>query len=158
MDPEQSNKDVMMTDFSTIGIDSNLREAFEGIQKGLEKSLCPFGLIVIDYARRYAGVLTIDDFMKELRQLYRDACDKPGGKEWMSRFFNECEIMGIKKVSEIMSVKRLSVRPGEGFEKSCELVLRKKLTLLAVVDEQSKPVGIITRRQVLAEIGSRMFK
>jgi predicted transcriptional regulator len=158
MDPERSNKDVMMSDFSTIRTDANLKEAFEGIQKGLEKSPYPFGLIVIDYEGRYAGVLTVDDFMKELRQLYRDACDKIEGKEWMSRFFNECEIMGIKKVSEIMSGKRLSIRSGDGFEKSCELVLRKKLNLLAVVDEKSKPVGIITRRQVLTEIGPRMFK
>jgi predicted transcriptional regulator len=96
--------------------------------------------------------------MNELRKLYRDVCDKTGKKEWMASFFTECEIMGIKKVYEITSGKRLSIKSGDSFEKACELILHKKLDLLAVVDEKSMPVGIITRRHVLTEIGSRMFK
>jgi predicted transcriptional regulator len=158
MEPERTNQDVMTSDFSTIKKDANLKEAFDSIKKKLDESPHPYGLVVTNDEGKYAGVLSVEDFMSELRQLYRDACDKPGGKEWMARFFNECEIMGIKKVSEIMSGKRLSVGSRESFEKSCELILYKKLNLLAVVDEKAKPVGIITRRQVLTEIGPRMFK
>jgi predicted transcriptional regulator len=66
--------------------------------------------------------------------------------------------VGIRKVAELMSAKRVSIGTGDLFEKSCELVLYKKLHLLAVVDETSKPVGVITRRKVLTEIGSRIFK
>jgi len=73
-------------------------------------------------------------------------------------FFHRVQIMGIKKVDEITSGKRLSIKSGDSFEKACELILHKKLDLLAVVDEKSMPVGIITRRHVLTEIGSRMFK
>jgi len=116
------------------------------------------GLIVLDNKGSYAGVLTVDDFMQELRGLYRDACDKPGKKEWMERFFNQCELVGIKKVSDIMSGKRVSIGVRDLFEKSCELILHKKLHLLAVVDENSKPNGVITRRMVLTEIASRIFK
>jgi predicted transcriptional regulator len=158
MDPERTNKDVMMSDFFTIGIDANLKEGFDGIQECLAEFPYRFGLVVLDHEGKYAGLLTVDDFMNELRQLYRDACDKVEGQEWMSRFFNECEIMGVKKVSEIMSGKRLSIGSEDSFEKACELVLGKKVPLLAVVDERSKPVGIITRRQVLMEVGPRMFK
>jgi predicted transcriptional regulator len=158
MDLERRNKDLMMSDFFTIKTDADLKEAFDGIQECLAEFPYRFGLVVIDHEGKYAGLLTVDDFMNELRQLYRDACDKPGGKEWMSRFFNECEIMGIKKVSEIMSGKRLSIGFEDSFEKACELILHKKAPLLAVVDEKSKPVGIITRRQVLMEIGLRMFR
>ena len=158
MEPEKTNKDVMTSDFSTIKADANLAEAFEGIKKMLEKSPDSPGLIVIQNEGNYAGVLTLADFMNELRQLYRDACDKTGEKEWMTRFFTECELIGIRKVSEITSGKRLSIKSGDTFEKACELILHKKLDLLAVVDEKSKPVGIITRRHVLTEIGSRMFK
>jgi predicted transcriptional regulator len=57
-----------------------------------------------------------------------------------------------------MSAKRLSIGVNESFEKSCELILYKRLHLLAVLDENSKPVGVITRRKVLTEIASRMFK
>jgi len=158
MEPEKTNKDVMTSDFSTIKADANLAEAFEGIKKMLEKSPDSPGLIVIENEGNYAGVLTVADFMNELRQLYRDACDKTGEKEWMTKFFTECELIGIRKVSEITSGKRLSIKSGDSFEKACELILNKRLDLLAVVDEKSKPVGIITRRDVLTEIGPRMFK
>jgi predicted transcriptional regulator len=158
MDAEKTNKDVMASDFVTINKDASLKKAFDGIQEGLEQSPYRFGLVVIDQKGKYAGVLTLDDFMGELRQLYRDACDKPEGNEWMSRFFSECEVMGSKKVSELMSGKRFSTGADDSFEKSCELILSKRLNMLAVVDENSKPVGIITRSQVLREIGPRMFK
>ena len=158
MEPQKTNKDVMTSDFSTIKTDANLKEAFEDITKMLEKSPHSPGLIVTENEGNYAGVLTLADFMNELRKLYRDACDKTGEKEWMAGFFTECQLIGIRKVYEITSGKRLSIRSGDSFEKACELILRKRLDLLAVVDEKSMPVGIITRRHVLTEIGSRMFK
>ncbi len=158
MEPQKTNRDVMTSDFSTIKTDASLKEAFEGIKRMLEKSPDSPGLIVIENEGNYAGVLTLADFMNELRKLYRDACDKTGKKEWMASFFTECELLGSMKVCEITSGQRLSIRSGDSFEKACELILRKKLDLLAVVDEKSIPVGIITRRHVLTEVGSRRFK
>jgi predicted transcriptional regulator len=158
MEPQKTNKDVMIPDFSTIKTDANLKEAFEGIQKMLEESPHSPGLVVIENEGHYAGVLTLADFMNELRKLYRDACDKTEEKEWMASLFSECELMGIRKVYEITSGRRVSIQSSDSFEKACELILRKKLELLAVVDEKSMPVGIITRRHVLTEIGSRMLK
>jgi CBS domain-containing protein len=158
MELQKMNKDVMTSDFSTIHADADLKEAFENIKKTLEESPYSPGLIVVEKDGRYVGVLTLGDFMSELRLLYRDACDKTGGEEWIARFFTECELMGIRKVSEIMSGKRLSVKSDDPFEKACELILRKKIDLLAVVDEKSSPVGTLTRRHVLTEIGPRMFK
>jgi predicted transcriptional regulator len=158
MELQKTNKDVMTTNFSTIKGDASLKEAYVEIKMNMEGPPHLPGLIVLDNRGRYAGVLTVDDFMQELRRLYRDSCDKPGKKEWMENFFNQCELVGIKKVSEIMSGKRLSIGASDLFEKSCELILYKKLHLLAVVDENSKPIGVITRRKVLTEIASRIFK
>ena len=56
-----------------------------------------------------------------------------------------------------MSGKRLSIRESDSFEKSCELILYKNVNMLVVVDDNGKPVGIITRRQVLEEVAPRMF-
>ena len=70
----------MTTDFSTIKADANLKEAFEGIKKTLEGSPPPSGLIVIEKDGKYAGVLTLDDFMKELRKLYRMTLRQDRGK------------------------------------------------------------------------------
>ncbi|MGQ9646177.1 MAG: CBS domain-containing protein [Thermodesulfobacteriota bacterium] len=158
MELQKTSKDMMISDFSTINRDADLKEAYEGIQKMLEESPHLPGLVVIENRGNYVGVLTLADFMNELRKLYRDACDKTEEKEWMARLFSECEIMGSRKVYEITSGKRLSIRSDESFEKACELILLKRLELLTVVDEKSMPVGIITRRQVLTEVGSRLFK
>ena len=158
MEPQKKNKDVMTTDFSTINADANLKEAFEGIKKSLDEHPHSPGLIVVDNDGKYAGVLTLGDFMNELRKLYRDACDKTDGEEWMARFFNECGLMEFRKVGEIMSGKRLSVKSGDAFEKACELILRRRVDSLAVVGEDSFPLGMVTRKHVLTEIGPRMFK
>jgi predicted transcriptional regulator len=158
MELQKTNSDVMIRDFPTIDGDAHLKEAYNAIRKNLEGPPHAPGLVVVDSLGKYCGVLTVDDLMKELGRLYRDACDKPGGKDWIEAFFSQCELIGIKRVSEIMSGKRLSIGVGDNFEKSCELILYKKLNLLAVVDENAKPVGIITRRKVLTEIAPRMLK
>ena len=158
MELQKTNNEVMTRSFSTIRADAYLKEAYDVIKKNLEGPPHSPGLIVLDNTGRYAGLLTVDDFMKQLARLYRSACDKPGKGEWSKAFFSQCEIIGDIKVAEIMSGKRLSIRGGDSFEKSCELILYKKANLLAVVDENSQPVGIITRRKVLEEIAPRMFK
>ena len=123
MELKKSNNEVMARSFSTISADASLKEAYEAIEKNLEGPPHSPGLIVLDTEGKYAGVLTVDDFMRELGRFYRSACDKPGKMQWFETFFNQCEIMGFKKVSEIMSGKRLSVRGSDSFEKSCELIL-----------------------------------
>lgn len=158
MEPSKTNQEMMTGDFATINADANLKEAYFVIKKNLEGPPHSPGIIVLDLEGKYAGSLTIDDFMKELHRLYLDACDKPRKGSWFEHFADECEIMGMRKVADIMSGKRLSVQVSENFEKTCELILDKKLNLIAVVDKTSKPVGIITRRKVLVEIASRMFK
>jgi CBS-domain-containing membrane protein len=153
-----TNNEVMSRAFSTISAEATLKEAYTELKKNMEGPPHAPGLVVLDDKRKYAGVLTVDDFMKELARLHREACDKPGRPQWLENFFGHCEIVGIMKIAEIMSGKRLSMRGSDLFEKSCELILYKKLHLLVVVDENSKPVGIITRRKVLEEIAPRMFK
>jgi predicted transcriptional regulator len=153
-----TNSEMMNRAFATISAEAYLKETYHALKKNLEGPPHAPGLVVVDANGKYAGVVTMDDFMEELASLYRSACDKPGKAEWLSSFFGHCESMGNKKVAEIMSGKRLSLRGSDPFEKSCELILHKKLNLLVIVDEQAKPVGIITRRKVLEEIAPRMFK
>jgi predicted transcriptional regulator len=158
MELKESNKNMMIKDFPTIKADAPLKEAYLAIKKNLEGPPHTPGIVVVDQEGKYAGLLTVDDLMHELSRLYRDACDKPGMLNWFEPFSSQCELIALKKVSAIMSAKRLALRADDKFEKSCELILYKKLTLLAVVDEKAKPVGIITRRKVLLEIAPRMFK
>ena len=158
MELKKTNNDVMARAFATTSAEAFLKEAYDALKKNLEGPPHAPGLVVLDNKGKYAGLLTVDDFMRELAKLYRKACDKPGRKEWLSTFFSQCEIIGNIKVSEIMSGKRLSTRGRDMFETACELILYKKLHLLVVVDDNAKPVGIITRRKVLEEIAPRMFK
>jgi predicted transcriptional regulator len=158
MELKKTNETMMIADFPTIKAEAHLKEAYWAIKKNLEGPPHTPGIVVLDQAGKYAGLLTVDDLMQELSRLYRDACDKPGKKDWFEPFSSQCELIALKKVSAIMSAKRLSIQAGDSFEKSCELMLYKKLHLLAVVDENSKPVGIITRRKVLLEIAPRMFR
>ena len=154
----QTNKEVMTVYFATIKADALLKEAYEAIKTNMEGPPHSPGLVVVDAAGKYAGLFTVDDLMKELGQLYRHACDEPGKQDWGAKFFSQCELLGLKKVGDLMAAKHLSIAGDDSFEKACELILAHQLHLLAVVDKNSKPVGIITRRKVLVEIGPRMFK
>jgi predicted transcriptional regulator len=158
MNLSQKNGDVMKSDFATVNQDATLKEAFEAVRANLEAPPHSPGLVVLNKAGGYAGILTVDDLMSELSRLYSDACDKPGAKDWADTFFNRCEIAGMEKVSNIMSGKDLRVSVADTFDRSCEMILSKKLHLLPVVDTSSKVVGIITRRQVLTELAPKIFK
>jgi CBS-domain-containing membrane protein len=149
---------MMKSDFATVKQDASLKEAFEAVRANLEAPPHSPGLVVLNKAGGYAGILTVDDLMSELNRLYSEACDRPGSKDWADTFFNRCEIAGMEKVSNIMSGKDLKVSATDTFDRSCEMILSKKLHLLPVVDASSKVVGIITRRQVLAELAPKMFK
>jgi len=153
----QTNQEMMTLSFATIKADAHLQEAYAAIKKNLEGPPHSPGLVVVDQAGKYAGLFTVDDLMQELAGLYRHACDQPAKKGLGETFLSQCELVGIKKVGDIMSAKRLSVQAGESFAKACESILYKKLNLVAVVDASLKPVGIITRRKVLVEIAPRMF-
>lgn len=155
---EKKNRDIMQTSFASIHSEALLKEAFEMIEKNLEGPPHSPGLVVLDKAGKPAGQLTVDDFMKELNRLYLEACDKPGGRDWGDRFFNQCEIAGVERVSGIMSARGITVGVDDNFDSSCELMLSKNLHLLPVVDQSSKVVGIVTRRMVLDELSPKMFK
>jgi predicted transcriptional regulator len=148
---------MMTANFAVINGDAHLKEAFEAIKNNLEGPPHPPGLVVVDGAGKYAGLFTLDDLMQELAGLYRQACEQPGKQGWGPSFFNLCELVGIKKVADLMSAKRLAVQAGDNFATACEMILSKKLHLVAVLDENLKPVGIITRRKVLVEIAPKMF-
>jgi CBS-domain-containing membrane protein len=158
MNLSRKNGDMMKSDFATVKQDASLKEAFEAVRANLEAPPHSPGLVVLNKAGGYAGILTVDDLMSELNRLYSEACDRPGSKDWADTFFNRCEIAGMEKVSNIMSGKDLKVSATDTFDRSCEMILSKKLHLLPVVDASSKVVGIITRRQVLAELAPKMFK
>lgn len=151
------NSELMHSKFASINAEAGLKEAFEAIKKNLEGPPHSPGLVVLGQQGKYAGMLTVDDFTKELGMLYHDACDRPGQKDWADKFFNQCEIAKVRKVSSIMSGKGETVNAGDGFETSCELILGKNLKMVPVIDERSKVVGIITRRMVLEELGPKMF-
>jgi predicted transcriptional regulator len=154
---ETTNNEVMSRAFDTVSAEASLKEAYQALKKNMEGPPHAPGLVVIDTDGKYAGVVTVDDFMKELARLHRAACDKPGRPQWLESFFGHCEIIGAMKIAEIMSGKRLSVPVSDMFEQSCELILNKQLHLLVVVDENAQPVGIITRRKVLEAIAPRLF-
>jgi len=157
MEFNQTNQEMMTLYFATINGEAHLKEAYEAIKKNLEGPPHSPGLVVVDQEGKYAGLFTLDDLMTELAGLYRHACEQPGEKGGGETFLNLCELIGIKKVADLMSAKGVAVQAGDSFAKACESILYKKLNLVAVVDESLKPVGIITRRKVLVEIAPRMF-
>ena len=111
MPSDKTNQEAMAGNFATIGAEAGLKEAYLALKKNLEGPPHSPGLVVVDEAGKFAGVLTMDDFMGELARLHRAACDKPGRPEWLATFFSKCKLIGFQKVAGIMSGKRLLGAP-----------------------------------------------
>ena len=68
---QKTNNEVMTRSFATISADALLKEAYSAILQNLSGPPHSPGLVVLDNSGKYSGLLTVDDFMKELARLYR---------------------------------------------------------------------------------------
>ena len=66
MPSDKTNHEAMVGNFATIGAGAGLKEAYLALKKNLEGPPHSPGLVVVDEAGKFAGVLTMDDFMVEL--------------------------------------------------------------------------------------------
>lgn len=97
MERKMANNDVMTRDFSTIKADAHLKEAYDAIKKNLEGPPHAPGLVVLDHAGKYAGVLTVDDFMKELARFYSRLAISWGRRSGSRRFSTNASLSASRR-------------------------------------------------------------
>jgi acetoin utilization protein AcuB len=63
-----------------------------------------------------------------------------------------------KRVHQIMARKPITLTPNAGIDDAIEMFDKHKISCIPVVDDEHKPVGIISWRDILKAVGSKRGK
>jgi len=139
-------KDVMVSPVVTISEEASLEEAARRMRENRIGSL-----LVVDREGRLVGIVTETDFLKErgipfstfrAPLLLGRFLDGDG----LERVFQEAR---STRVSEIMTRPVHAVRPEAPLREVLDLMLTYDINHVPVVDEEGRPVGIISRFDLL---------
>jgi CBS domain-containing protein len=138
--------EIMTRDVKTIAPDATLREAAELLAfTGVS------GAPVVDASGRMVGIVTESDLMNEAKK--RAALPHGGAfglfsapEEALNRIFHEGAGLFVE---EIMTKSVESVTGDTPMRQVTELMTRRRINRVPVVDFDGKLVGIITREDVL---------
>jgi len=120
--PEESAGGIMTTDFFALNEDVTAGEAIVYLRKYVQKAPSPFFIYVIDEERKLKGILPIHNLIIVSPQ---------------------------KKLKEIMDEEVISVPVDLDQEKVAQIVAKYNLTVVPVVDNMGKLVGIITSDDII---------
>ncbi|KGQ20868.1 CBS domain-containing protein [Thermus filiformis] len=146
-------KDVMVSPVVTISEEASLEEA---ARRMLENHIG--SLLVVDREGRLVGIVTETDFLKErgipfstfrAPLLLGRFLDGDG----LERVFQEAR---STRVSEIMTHPVHAVRPEAPLREVLDLMLTYDINHVPVVDEEGRPVGIISRFDLLRPLMEKL--
>jgi CBS-domain-containing membrane protein len=150
--------DFARSDFDTINRNASLKQAYDLLMKNLDGPPHRPGVVVVNDEGKYAGMYCIDDLASDLNKFYKDACAQETRRDWADSFFNLCELAGHTKIGEKLVKRGRNLMGNSPFSKAVEIILDKRVSMVAVLDETGACNGVITRAQVLRELGPKIFK
>lgn len=114
------------------------------------------GLPVVDDEGHVKGIITEGDLIKRSAKVPTPAyLEFLGGIIYLdnpNKFFEEVKkSMGLF-VKEVMTEDVTTIGPNEKIEDAANLLVRKKIKRLPVIDDTGKLVGIISRRDIMAHL------
>ena len=151
-------KEIMKTGVITVTLDTPVEECARLMH---EHKIS--GLPVLDPAGRVAGIVTEGDLIRRLAY-YKEPGVLPilGGIIYLDspqEFLASLRRAMAVHAGRLMSRDVVTVRPEDSLEEAATKMLRRQVKRLPVVDESGRPVGIISRRDLVetlypAEAGS----
>ena len=120
--PEESAGGIMTTDFFALNENVTAGEAIVSLRKYVQKAPSPFFIYVVDEEKKLRGILPIHNLIIVSPQ---------------------------KKLKEIMDEEVISVPVDLDQEKVAQIVAKYNLTVVPVVDNMGKLVGIITSDDII---------
>lgn len=112
------------------------------------------GLVVLDEQKNLVGILSVKDVLRATIPVYLDI--KLSVFSWDGMLEEMARRVACKKVKEFMSTKVYTVSGDASLMACADLLIRKNMQRLPVVDKENKVVGIIYIRDVFNVI-SQIF-
>jgi acetoin utilization protein AcuB len=100
-------------------------------------------LLVVDEHKKLSGVLSDRDLLRALSPYVGSATETARDLATLN-----------KRVHQIMTRRPITLRQESGIAEAVELLLKNRISCLPIVDEDFKPVGIVSWRDLLRTLAS----
>ena len=126
----------------------------------------PMAILVFDEKYNLMGTLTLKDILRGLEPRFMKPSEKAQGLSedesglsliWDTLFTQGTKELAEKPVSEIMVPAKQFVEPGDSLTKAAYLMLHHDLTLLPVLENKKKFVGLVRMIEVFDEISNAII-
>ena len=130
--------DIMTAPVVTVDMDDRLervKEIFDA--KGFHH------LLVTDESGKLTGIVSDRDLLRALSPYVGSAAETSRDLATLN-----------KRVHQIMTRRPLTLRPQSAIAEAVNLLLTQRISCIPIVDDDSKPVGIVSWRDVLKSLAA----
>ena len=131
--PDITVKEIMTTRVVTVSMDDSLRSV-----RGLFEQHRFHHLLVVE-GHKLVGIISDRDLLRNLSPFL--------GHNLSERTQDAATLN--KRAHQIMTRGLISAGPDTTLQAAVELMLKQRISCLPIVDEQSRPLGIVTWRDIL---------
>jgi acetoin utilization protein AcuB len=100
-------------------------------------------LLVVDEHKKLSGVLSDRDLLRALSPYVGSAAETARDLATLN-----------KRVHQIMTRRPITLRQESGIPQAVELLLKNRISCIPIVDDEFKPVGIVSWRDLLRTLAS----
>ena len=130
--------DIMTAPVVTVDIDERLERVKEIFDtKGFHH------LLVTDESEKLTGIVSDRDLLRALSPYVGSAAETTRDLATLN-----------KRVHQIMTRRPLTLRPQSAIAEAVKLLLTQRISCIPIVDDDSKPVGIVSWRDVLKSLAA----
>jgi Predicted transcriptional regulator, contains C-terminal CBS domains len=151
-------KDLMIPIQKCLKPDNTLKEAVNLLQvvRHNEEWQGVKGLPVLDPAGKIVGILSMRDILKAVHPFYLSMMDL-GDFTWDSMVKSLAQEAACKKVKDHMTSEVVTVRENEPLMECIDLMIKKNIKLLPVMDDRGQVEGMICEQDVFCAITGAML-
>ena len=129
---------IMTARIVTVEMDDRLE-----VVKEIFDTMSFHHLLVVDEHKKLSGVLSDRDLLRALSPYVGSATETARDLATLN-----------KRVHQIMTRRPITLRQESGIAEAVELLLKNRISCLPIVDDDFKPVGIVSWRDLLRTLAS----
>jgi acetoin utilization protein AcuB len=130
--------DIMTAPVVTVEMDDRLE-----VVKEIFDTMSFHHLLVVDEHKRLSGVVSDRDLLRALSPYVGSAAETARDVATLN-----------KRVHQIMSRRPITLRPQSGITEAVNLLLTHRISCIPIVDDDNKPAGIVSWRDILKSLGA----
>ena len=129
---------IMTARIVTVEMDDRLE-----VVKEIFDTMSFHHLLVVDEHKKLSGVLSDRDLLRALSPYVGSAAETARDLATLN-----------KRVHQIMTRRPITLRQESGIPEAVELLLKNRISCIPIVDDEFKPVGIVSWRDLLRTLAS----